>query len=230
MLMLTRHFLLFFSFRHFNLWMKRDTSLFPPDLIIEVSGEEIPIDTSHIYSGEIFGKSSCFHTPQPGRKHSFLKQHFFKFKLKACIITAHCITPTLSLTSSLDWLLRDFNKGQCFHQLPFLCSHEQRLGSFSQVHYGLLYVCQREILKAVFSSINPITNQHAQDLLFPISSSSFRSYPFTSWTSSCCPSPAEFKRTETKQGCFPVVISVCGTKREKRIDLYFFLSRKVPTQ
>ncbi|XP_068597985.1 disintegrin and metalloproteinase domain-containing protein 10 [Brachionichthys hirsutus] len=42
--------------RHFHLQMKRDTSLFSPDLIIEVSGEEEPIDTSHIYSGEIFGE------------------------------------------------------------------------------------------------------------------------------------------------------------------------------
>jgi len=46
----------FFLSRHFNLRMKRDTTLFSPDLIIEVSGEEEPVDTSHIYSGEVFGK------------------------------------------------------------------------------------------------------------------------------------------------------------------------------
>lgn len=44
-------------FRHFNLRMKRDSKLFSPDLVIEVSGEENPIDTSHIYSGELYGKS-----------------------------------------------------------------------------------------------------------------------------------------------------------------------------
>lgn len=36
--------------------MTRDTSIFSPDLVIDVSGEEAPIDTSHIYTGEIFGK------------------------------------------------------------------------------------------------------------------------------------------------------------------------------
>ena len=41
--------------RHFNLQMKRDTALFSKDLKVEVSGEEIPFDTSHIYTGEIFG-------------------------------------------------------------------------------------------------------------------------------------------------------------------------------
>lgn len=53
--------------------MKRDTALFSPDLIIEVSGEEVPIDTSHIYSGEVFGKSSSFPTPHPRQKHGFIK-------------------------------------------------------------------------------------------------------------------------------------------------------------
>lgn len=47
----------FFLFRNFNLRLKRDTTIFSPDLVIEVSGEESPGDTSHIYSGEIFGKS-----------------------------------------------------------------------------------------------------------------------------------------------------------------------------
>lgn len=75
--MLVTHFRLFLLFRHFNLKMKRDTSIFSPDLIIEMSGEETPIETSHIYSGELFGKSSCFHTLHP--------HHF------------HFITPRLSL-------------------------------------------------------------------------------------------------------------------------------------
>lgn len=42
-------------FRHFNLRMKRDTQLFAEDLKVEVSGEEIPYDTSHIYTGELYG-------------------------------------------------------------------------------------------------------------------------------------------------------------------------------
>uniref|UniRef100_A0A7N8YB48 Disintegrin and metalloproteinase domain-containing protein 10 n=1 Tax=Mastacembelus armatus TaxID=205130 RepID=A0A7N8YB48_9TELE len=36
--------------------MKRDTTLFAQDLKVEVSGEEIPYDTSHIYTGEIYGE------------------------------------------------------------------------------------------------------------------------------------------------------------------------------
>ncbi len=40
--------------------MKRETSLFAPDLKVEVSGVEIPYDTSHIYTGEIYGKHGTF--------------------------------------------------------------------------------------------------------------------------------------------------------------------------
>ncbi|XP_076011839.1 disintegrin and metalloproteinase domain-containing protein 10 [Genypterus blacodes] len=42
--------------QHFNLRMKRDTTLFSPDLVIEVSGMETPADTSHIYTGEVLGQ------------------------------------------------------------------------------------------------------------------------------------------------------------------------------
>uniref|UniRef100_A0A8B9LKA8 Disintegrin and metalloproteinase domain-containing protein 10 n=1 Tax=Astyanax mexicanus TaxID=7994 RepID=A0A8B9LKA8_ASTMX len=45
--------------RHFNLRMRRDTRLFSEDFKLEVSGEEINYDTSHIYSGELFGKRDC---------------------------------------------------------------------------------------------------------------------------------------------------------------------------
>lgn len=38
--------------------MKRDTTLFAQDLKVDVSGEEIPYDTSHIYTGEIYGTAS----------------------------------------------------------------------------------------------------------------------------------------------------------------------------
>ncbi|XP_017297657.1 disintegrin and metalloproteinase domain-containing protein 10 isoform X2 [Kryptolebias marmoratus] len=63
--------------RHFNLRLKRDTSLFSPDLIIDVSGEEAPIDTSHIYSGEIFGeKGTLTHgSVVDGRFEGFIKTH-----------------------------------------------------------------------------------------------------------------------------------------------------------
>lgn len=47
-----------FHCRHFALRMKRDTTLFTPDLVIEDSGDQPPLDTSHIYSGEIFGETS----------------------------------------------------------------------------------------------------------------------------------------------------------------------------
>ncbi|XP_062417754.1 disintegrin and metalloproteinase domain-containing protein 10 isoform X2 [Pungitius pungitius] len=63
--------------RHFNLKMKRDTTVFSPDLIIEVSGEETPIDTSHIYSGELFGeKGTLTHgSVVDGRFEGFIKTH-----------------------------------------------------------------------------------------------------------------------------------------------------------
>ncbi|XP_034045963.1 disintegrin and metalloproteinase domain-containing protein 10 [Thalassophryne amazonica] len=63
--------------RHFNLRMKRDTTLFSPDLIIEVSGEDAPVDTSHIYSGEIFGeKGTLTHgSVIDGRFEGFIKTH-----------------------------------------------------------------------------------------------------------------------------------------------------------
>ncbi|XP_054468570.1 disintegrin and metalloproteinase domain-containing protein 10 [Anoplopoma fimbria] len=63
--------------RHFNLRMKTDTTLFSPDLIIEVSGEEIPVDTSHIYSGEIFGeKGTLTHgSVIDGRFEGFIQTH-----------------------------------------------------------------------------------------------------------------------------------------------------------
>lgn len=35
--------------------MKRDTTLFSQDFKVDLSGEEIPFDTSHIYTGEIYG-------------------------------------------------------------------------------------------------------------------------------------------------------------------------------
>ncbi|XP_043100746.1 disintegrin and metalloproteinase domain-containing protein 10 isoform X2 [Puntigrus tetrazona] len=63
--------------RHFNLRMKRDTSLFSPDLKVEVSGVEIPYDTSHIYTGEIYGeKGTLTHgSIVDGKFEGFIKSH-----------------------------------------------------------------------------------------------------------------------------------------------------------
>ncbi|XP_071759762.2 disintegrin and metalloproteinase domain-containing protein 10 [Centroberyx gerrardi] len=63
--------------RHFNLRMKRDTTLFSPDLIIEVSGEKTPVDTSHIYTGEIFGeRGTLTHgSVVDGRFEGFIQTH-----------------------------------------------------------------------------------------------------------------------------------------------------------
>ncbi|XP_024151231.1 disintegrin and metalloproteinase domain-containing protein 10 [Oryzias melastigma] len=63
--------------RHFALRMKRDTTLFTPDLVIEDSGDQPPLDTSHIYSGEIFGeKNTLIHgSVVDGRFEGFIKTH-----------------------------------------------------------------------------------------------------------------------------------------------------------
>lgn len=36
--------------------MKRDTRLFSEDFKLEMSGQEMDYDTSHIYTGEIYGE------------------------------------------------------------------------------------------------------------------------------------------------------------------------------
>ncbi|XP_047436035.1 disintegrin and metalloproteinase domain-containing protein 10 [Mugil cephalus] len=63
--------------RYFNLRLKRDTALFSDNLIIEVSGVETPADTSHIYSGEIYGeKDTLTHgSVVDGRFEGFIKTH-----------------------------------------------------------------------------------------------------------------------------------------------------------
>lgn len=45
-----------FPYRHFNLRMRRDTRLFSGDFKVDVSGEEMAYDTSHIYTGELYGE------------------------------------------------------------------------------------------------------------------------------------------------------------------------------
>ncbi|KAG7274273.1 hypothetical protein CRUP_037200 [Coryphaenoides rupestris] len=61
--------------RYFNLRMKRDTSLFSPDIVIDVSGVQEPVDISHIYTGEIFGeKGTLSHgSIVDGRFEGFIK-------------------------------------------------------------------------------------------------------------------------------------------------------------
>lgn len=42
--------------------MKRDTRLFSDDFKLEMSGEELEYDTSHIYTGQIYGQThACAH-------------------------------------------------------------------------------------------------------------------------------------------------------------------------
>ncbi|XP_060767458.1 disintegrin and metalloproteinase domain-containing protein 10 isoform X2 [Neoarius graeffei] len=57
--------------------MKRDASLFAPDLKVEISGVEIPVDTSHIYSGELFGeKGTLTHgSIVDGKFEGFIQSH-----------------------------------------------------------------------------------------------------------------------------------------------------------
>uniref|UniRef100_A0A8B9LGQ3 Disintegrin and metalloproteinase domain-containing protein 10 n=1 Tax=Astyanax mexicanus TaxID=7994 RepID=A0A8B9LGQ3_ASTMX len=64
-------------FRHFNLRMRRDTRLFSEDFKLEVSGEEINYDTSHIYSGELFDEQgSITHgSIVDGKFEGFIKTH-----------------------------------------------------------------------------------------------------------------------------------------------------------
>ena len=40
--------------------MKRETKIFSHDFKLEMSGEEIDYDPSHIYTGEIFGETHTF--------------------------------------------------------------------------------------------------------------------------------------------------------------------------
>lgn len=49
--------------------MKRDTRLFSDDFKLEMSGEELEYDTSHIYTGQIYGQRSHETNPfiQQGR-------------------------------------------------------------------------------------------------------------------------------------------------------------------
>ncbi|PNI74653.1 ADAM10 isoform 11 [Pan troglodytes] len=46
--------------RHFNLRMKRDTSLFSDEFKVETSNKVLDYDTSHIYTGHIYGEEGSF--------------------------------------------------------------------------------------------------------------------------------------------------------------------------
>nr|XP_020024315.1 disintegrin and metalloproteinase domain-containing protein 10-like isoform X2 [Castor canadensis] len=48
--------------RHFNLRMKRDTSLFSDEFKVETSNKVLDYDTSHIYTGHIYGKLKLHRT------------------------------------------------------------------------------------------------------------------------------------------------------------------------
>ena len=92
-------------FRYFNLRMKRDTTIFSPDLIIEISGDETPVDTSHIYSGEIFGKFSCFHTSwAEGQR---LQSEFLWYNYGAFIFELNWKSASsFFIVSSIKWALQ----------------------------------------------------------------------------------------------------------------------------
>ncbi|XP_068131621.1 disintegrin and metalloproteinase domain-containing protein 10 [Hyperolius riggenbachi] len=61
--------------RYFNLRMKRDTSLFSPDFKLEMDGETIDFDTSHIYTGQIYGEqgTTTHGSVVDGRFEGFIK-------------------------------------------------------------------------------------------------------------------------------------------------------------
>ncbi|XP_066509117.1 disintegrin and metalloproteinase domain-containing protein 10-like [Hoplias malabaricus] len=63
--------------RHFNLRMKRDTSLFAPDLVVDVSGADTPYDTSHIYTGELYGEEGTMThgSVVDGKFEGFIQSH-----------------------------------------------------------------------------------------------------------------------------------------------------------
>ncbi|KAG7281004.1 hypothetical protein CRUP_016636 [Coryphaenoides rupestris] len=63
--------------RQFNLRMKRDTTIFAQDLKVDVSGIEIPYDTAHIYTGEIYGeKGTMSHgSVVEGKFEGFIQTH-----------------------------------------------------------------------------------------------------------------------------------------------------------
>uniref|UniRef100_A0A8C7DPJ8 Disintegrin and metalloproteinase domain-containing protein 10 n=1 Tax=Oncorhynchus kisutch TaxID=8019 RepID=A0A8C7DPJ8_ONCKI len=67
--------------RHFNLRMKRDTSLFAEDLKVSVGGQEVNYDTSHIYTGEIYGeKGTLSHgSVVDGKFEGFIQTYQGKF-------------------------------------------------------------------------------------------------------------------------------------------------------
>uniref|UniRef100_A0A8C1R0U5 Disintegrin and metalloproteinase domain-containing protein 10 n=1 Tax=Cyprinus carpio TaxID=7962 RepID=A0A8C1R0U5_CYPCA len=63
--------------RHFSLRMKRDTRLFSDDFKLEMSGQELDYDTSHIYTGEIYGEQgSLTHgSVVDGKFEGFIQTH-----------------------------------------------------------------------------------------------------------------------------------------------------------
>ncbi|KAG1929652.1 disintegrin and metalloproteinase domain-containing protein 10-like [Pimephales promelas] len=63
--------------RHFNLRMKRDTRLFSEDFKLEMSGGELEYDTSHIYTGEIYGEQGTLThgSVVDGRFEGFIQTH-----------------------------------------------------------------------------------------------------------------------------------------------------------
>uniref|UniRef100_A0A2K5CU40 ADAM metallopeptidase domain 10 n=1 Tax=Aotus nancymaae TaxID=37293 RepID=A0A2K5CU40_AOTNA len=63
--------------RHFNLRMKRDTSLFSDEFKVETSNKVLDYDTSHIYTGHIYGEEGSFSHGSviDGRFEGFIQTH-----------------------------------------------------------------------------------------------------------------------------------------------------------
>ncbi|XP_060742213.1 disintegrin and metalloproteinase domain-containing protein 10-like isoform X1 [Tachysurus vachellii] len=63
--------------RHFNLRMRRDAKLFSEDFKLDVSGEEMDYDTSHIYTGELYDEQgSAIHgSVVDGKFEGFINTH-----------------------------------------------------------------------------------------------------------------------------------------------------------
>ncbi|KAJ7311314.1 hypothetical protein JRQ81_006930 [Phrynocephalus forsythii] len=70
--------------RHFNLRMKRDMSLFSEDFKLQMSDKEIDYDTSHIYTGHIYGEQGSFShgSVVDGRFEGFIRTHSGTFYIE----------------------------------------------------------------------------------------------------------------------------------------------------
>lgn len=120
--------------RHFNLRMKRDTSLFSDEFKVETSNKILDYDTSHIYTGHIYGKLNLKRTlffnfflheeiclfwsiGRCFRKEEINPQEIWIYhegSLKNEVILGPIFTCTLNTELCIVWLL----KGWIFDSIP----------------------------------------------------------------------------------------------------------------